>query len=539
VAIVVLTLRVGVDITMEVLMSKFIRILELSAGGASQREISQVLRCSLRTVSQTLKAARGRGVSVADVSGGSEADAKLLLFGRAERVSGRLMPDFAEVASQLKKDGVNLSLLWDEYARVCAAAGQRGYQYSQYAQLYARWRRQHGLSAATMRVKHVPGRLIEVDWAGGRADYVNRVTGEVVRAWVFVGCLPYSQRLFVEAFDDMKIGSWVKAHQDMLRFFGGVPELITPDNCKTGVAKPDYYDPQVNKDYQSLADHYGFAVLPARPVTPKDKASAENSVKFIQTWVIAYLRSQVFFSLAELNQAITTRVGQLNQAPFKGLDYSRDQVFTNEEAASLKPLPATSFELADWRTGKVGIDYCVQVDHQRYSVPYRLIGAQVDIRVTESVIEVFNDHERVCSHPRLKGKLNQASIIQTHMPPAHQLYLEAWNPERFVSWASSVGPACKQVIESILASKPHPAQTYRACLGVLGYAKTRGDTFLEDICRRAIELSAHPSYTQIKTLTRTAQTVNATSNSDEQELPGLGGTGMVRGASYYQIGDTK
>ena len=169
---------------------------------------------------------------------------------RLARLSGAALELFAEVERQLKKDGVNLSLLWDEYARSCAAAGVKGYQYSQFCGLYALWRKERGLGGgATLRIRHVPGRLVEVDWAGARAEYVDRSTGEIVRPWVFVGCLPYSQRLYVEAFDDMKQPSWVKAHVGMLRFFGGVPELVTPDNCRTGVAKADYYDPQVNRDY--------------------------------------------------------------------------------------------------------------------------------------------------------------------------------------------------------------------------------------------------------------------------------------------------
>ena len=225
----------------------------------------------------------------------------------------------------------------------------------------------------------------------------------------------------------------------------------------------------------------------------------------------------------------------MNAQPFQGLECSRDDVFRDDEAPLLNPLPPTWFELASWRTAKVGIDYCVQVDHQRYSVPFRLIGSLVDVRVTDSVVEVFKDRERVCSHPRLGGRLNQASIQQEHMPAAHQLYLEEWNPDRFLSWAASVGPACRKVVESILAAKPHPAQTYRACVGVLAYAKTKGNSFLESVCATAVALSANPSYTQIKMLAK-APAAATTGPSEEQQLPGVGGHGFVRGAGYYQIG---
>jgi len=211
-------------------VSKIREIVRLSAGGVSQREISAVLRCSLATVSKTLKAARAKGIGWKELAGESEETARQLLFGPVERASGYSQPDFAWVERQLKRDGVNLSLLWDEYTRSCAAAGVKGYQYSQYCDLYARWRKEHGLQAARMRVKHVPGRLAEVDWAGARAEYVDRTTGEVCRPWVFVGCLPFSQKLHVEAFDDMKQPSWIRAHISMLRSFGGVPESRVPRN---------------------------------------------------------------------------------------------------------------------------------------------------------------------------------------------------------------------------------------------------------------------------------------------------------------------
>ena len=519
-------------------MGKTVQILRLSEGGVPQREIAATTRSSLRTVSKTLKASRAKGVGAADLAGMDDAAARLVLFGPVERVSERFQPDFAVVAAELKKDGVTLTLLWDEYVRSCAAAGVKAYQYSQYCDLFAGWRKQRGVSGATMRIKHVPGRLVEVDWAGTRAEYIDRATGEVMRPWVFVGCLPFSQRLYAEAFDDTRTPTWLAAHAHMLRFFGGVTELVTPDNCKTGVHKPDYYDPQVNKDYALFAEHYGFAVLPARPLKPRDKASTENTVKFVQTWVIAYLRDEKFFSLGELNQAIRARVAVLNGQPFRGFDYSRDDVFAAEEADALKSLPLREFELAQWRQAKVGLDYCVQVDRQRYSVPYRLIGQQVDVRVTDSVVEVFRDGERVTSHPKLTGRLNQASVVEEHMPDKHKLYLEEWNPSRLKNWAASIGPACLKVIESILESKPHPAQTYRACLGVLGYAKTKGNSFLEHLCQQAVATSASPSYKQIKLLAARPAPAPGT-DAGQQHLPGVGTAGLVRGPGYYRLGETR
>jgi transposase len=330
--------------------------------------------------------------------------------------------------------------------------------------------------------------------------------------------------------------SWTSAHIHAFAYNKGITELVTPDNCKTGVVKPDYYDPEINRDYADLAAHYNIAILPARPYRPKDKGSTENSVKFVETWVIAYLRNRRFFSLTELNAAIFTRIDELNSQNFQGLDYSRNDVFLSEELPTLSPLPDKVFERSEWRVSKVGVDYCIQVERQRYSVPYRLIGQSVDVRMTKSTIEIFKNKERICSHARLSGRFNQCSVSEEHMPEAHKLYAEEWNPDRFKKWAASIGPSCLSVIDAILSSKPHPALTYRSCLGVLGFARSKGNTFLEDICKRACATSKNPSYAQIKMLAKGTEAKQTAAKSAPQfDDAGIGNTGLVRGSDYYRL----
>jgi transposase len=511
-------------------------IIRLHERGSTQREIASIQRCSLKTVSKTLRAAKVKQLGYAELAKMDDATAHQLLFDPPERVSIYRQPDFAYMEEQLKINGVNLALLWDEYVRSCEAGGVKAYQYSQFCSLYKSWRREHGKGIqATMRIRHVPGRLIEVDWSGDRATYTDIGSGECVEPYVFVACLPYSQRIFAEAFDDMGQDSWTDAHVHTFAYNGGTTELMTPDNCKTGVNKPDYYDPLINKDYGELANHYGIAVLPARPYRPRDKPSTENSVKFVETWVIAYIRDRRFFSLAELNAAIRKRIDEINAQPFQGLDYSRNDVFKAEELPLLRPLPDTAFERSEWRRSKVGVDYCIQVERQRYSVPYRLIGQHVDVRMTKSVIEVYKESERVCSHVRLYGRFNQCSVTEGHMPEAHRLYAEEWNPERFRKWAASIGPSCLSVIESILVSKPHPALTYRSCMGVLGFARSKGNTFLEEVCKRACQTSRNPSYGQIKMLAKGVEAQAAPKGEPRDSGEGIGSAGMVRGADYYRL----
>jgi transposase len=299
------------------------------------------------------------------------------------------------------------------------------------------------------------------------------------------------------------------------------------------VQKPDYYDPQINKDYARLAAHYGCSILPARPFHPKDKGSTENTVKFIETWVIAYLRDERFFSLGELNVAIKKRVDALNDQPFQGFDYSRNDVFENEEQHLLMPLPSKPFELCEWRKSKVNIDYCIQVERQKYSVPYRYVGEYVDVRIAARTIEIFKDGERICSHARLFGRFNQSSVIEEHMPDEHKLYAEEWNPDRLKKWAASVGTSCLAVIESVLKSKPHPALTYRSCLGILSFAKDKGNAYLEGLCKTALITSQNPSYKQVKMLAKKPEDT-AVMPAGQQSLS-IGASGLTRDATSFRL----
>lgn len=517
-------------------MASIKEIIRLKEGGLSQREIADVEHCSLRIVSQTIKAAKEKGVDSEALAEMNDKTARQLLLNPQTRECGYYLPDWEKVDEKLKSRGVNLSLVWDEYIRTCVQGHLRGYQYSQFCKLYNEWKRQHKRPARlTRRIKHNPARVLEVDWAGDKTSYIDYSSGEIRNAYLFVACLPYSQRIYVEAFDDMSAKSWLQAHINTFTYNKGVTLLVTPDNCKTAVQTPDYYDPLINKDYARLAAHYGCSILPARPVKPKDKASAENAVKFIETWVIAYLRNEKFFSLGELNRAVRERIDTLNAKPFQGLDYSRNDVFADEEKVFLSPLPAHAFELCEWRMSKVNIDYCIQVERQKYSVPYHLVGQSVDVRIGARTVEVFQDNERICSHSRLFGQFNQSSIFEDHMPDEHKLYAQEWNPERLKKWAASVGVSCYAVIDAVLNSKPHPAMAYRTCLGILGYAKKQGNAYLEELCKTALATSSNPSYKQIKMLAKKNADISGGIVPDRANAKSIGERGLTRGADDFRL----
>jgi transposase len=512
-------------------------IIKLKEGGSTYREIIAITRCSSSTVSKTLKAVKERGMTYAELEDKDDETVNQLLFDPQKRVCEHHFPDWSTIDGKLKEKGVNLSLAWDEYIRDCAQASLKGYQYSQFCNLYNKWKKQHGGSSKTKKHNsYTPARLLEVDWAADRPYYIDFTSGEIVYAWAFVACLPYSQRLYVEAFNDMTQRSWTSAHINTFSYNKGTTTLITPDNCKTAVQKPDYYDPLINKDYARLAEHYGCAILPARPVTPSDKGSVENTVKFIETWVIAYLRNERFFSLGELNVAIRKRVDELNSQPFQGFNESRNDLFEKGEYHLLQPLPVHPFELCEWKRSKVNIDYCIQVERQRYSVPYRLVGEYVDVRIGSKSVEIFQDNTRITSHPRLFGRFNQSSIIEEHMPKEHRLYTEEWNPERIKKWAASIGVSCLGVIESILSSKPHPAMAYRSCLGVLGYAKSKGNVYLEELCKTALATSSNPSYKQIKMLSKRSQKDVTQQETPPQSQPqNIGDSGFTRTPDNFKL----
>jgi transposase len=301
----------------------------------------------------------------------------------------RKLPDCEHIHRELAKSGVTLSLLWSEYCEVCRLNQEIPLKYTQYCNYY---RKYAAVTKATMHIQRKPGDQLEVDWAGQTAQIVDKDTGEVLPVYVFVAALPSSQYAYVEGFLSQNQESWIAAHVNAFNHFGGVTKVLVPDNLKTGVDKASWYSPVINKTYHEMAEHYGTAVLPARVRRPKDKATVEGIVGNISTWIIAALRNQTFFSLSELNTAISEKLIDFNSKPFQKKPGSRLSTFLAEEKHVLQPLPVTSYELATWKVATVQFNYHISVDKMQYSVPYEYIKQKVDVRVTRGIIEVFFHH---------------------------------------------------------------------------------------------------------------------------------------------------
>jgi transposase len=499
------------------------QVLQLNALGVSQRSIAEAMGISRNTVSVVLRAAAEKGIAFADVDDVAPDAVRAMLSKESGRNSIHVAPDFKDVHRELAGPNVTLAIVWGEYATKVQTAGGLPYAYSTFTESYRHWAK---VTGATMRIERKPGDRIEVDWAGDTMTYLDLSSGAARKAYLFVAALPFSAYFYVEAFANMTSMSWLDGHVRAFEFFGGTATFLVPDNLRTGVTKADRYEPILNRAYSLLAEHYGTVILPARVRKPRDKPMAENAVRFGANQIIALLRHRRFVGLDELNGAITEQVAALNAKPFQKRQGSRATAFA-EEKAFLRVLPEFAFELAETRSAKVAPNYHVQVDKNFYSVPARLIGKRLDVRLTSRLVEVFDGAERVASHLRLNGVTGRYQTVEDHMPPAHRTQLRDWTPARFTARAAEIGPNTVAVVEAILASKKIVEQTYRSVQGVLAYARREGGhTRLEEVCAKALALSPHPSYALVKRLWPLWKPTVTGPKS-------LGDAGFVRGADYY------
>jgi len=372
-----------------------------------------------------------------------------------------------------------MAILWEEYREV----HPEGYGYSRFCDLLRGFERR---LTPVMRQHHVAGDKAFVDYSGKRIGVVDPTTGEIREAEIFVGVLGASNLTYAEASWTQGLADWTGAHVRMFRFFGGAPKLLVPDNLKSGVNKASFYDPEINRTYGAMAAHYSVGVLPARPYKPRDKAKVEAGVRFAQMYILGRLRRQTFFSLAECNAAIALVIGRMNDRPMRKLGLSRRELFEKIERDALNPLPADDWEFAEWRRARVNLDYHVEVHDFLYSVPHALIRAEVDVRVTARTVEVFHRGQRVAAHQRRHGGARHGTNPE-HMPSAHRRYAE-WTPERFRRWAGKIGPNTEALVAAVLASRPHPEQGFRTCLGILRSYRGLDPARAEAVSSRAVEL---------------------------------------------------
>lgn len=450
-----------------------------------------------------------------------EALNRLLFPQEGHPVISRPEPEWCVIHQELKRKHVTKSLLWQEYRE----SHPDGYEYSRFCERYQLWA---GHLGVTMRQAHVAGQKCFVDFSGDGIEIVDPKTGEVRVAKLFVAVLGASNLTYVEPVFTEELPVWIACHVHAFEFFGGVSEMVVPDNLRSGVTKASKYEPELNRTYADLARHYATAIVPARAYKPRDKAKVEGAVLLASRWILAVLRNHRFFSLSEVRDAVRLLVTRLNDRLMKKLKKSRRELFDEVEKSELKALPSMPYEFADWARPRVGLNYHVEFDEHHYSVPYALYGHRLDLRATATTIEVFRGGRREASHGRSYVKHGYSTKTE-HMPRGHREYAE-WTPERLITWAKTVGPMTAAVVEEIMLSRAHPQQGFNACLGIMRLRSNYDDKRIERACARAKERRAC-SYRSVAAILQNNLDKDETPLEEQQSRLPLHEN--VRGADYY------
>ena len=462
---------------------KIKEILRLRIGlGLSTRQVAKSCKISVSTVSEYEKKFREAGLVWPLPEEMDDAALTRLIRARPSNYKhSRVLPDTDYLITEMRKPHVTLHLLWLEYRE----GFPDGYGYTQFCHFYNEVKKRLDV---TLRQHHRAGEKVFTDYAGDTLSIIDSKTGTKRPVYLFVACLGASNYTYAEGVLSMNLPSWIDSHIRAFEFFGGVPEIIVPDNTKCAVIKPDRYEPDLNPEFAEMATHYGAAVIPARVRRPRDKAKVENAVLVAERWIIAALRNRTFFSLVEINEAIGELLDRLNSRKFKAINSTRSELFEKLDRPALRTLPASRYQFAEWKTAKVNIDYHISVAKHFYSVPYQLVGKQLDIRLSAMTIEVLHQNRRVATHIRsyVEGAFTTDA---THRPKSHQQYLE-WTPSRIISWAGSKGPNIAALVARILETKPHPEMGYRSCLGLIRLADKFGTERVEAAATRALHCNA-------------------------------------------------
>jgi len=494
--------------------------------GASDRAIAVAVAVARSTVQLCLARVAAAGLTWPLPATLTDHGLEAVLFapsgGSQPGIRHKAEPDWAAIHKELRRPGVTLQLLWEEYR----AIHQTGYGYSRWCELYRSWEKR---LSPTMRQVHPAGERLFVDYAGQTVEVVDASTGELRQAQVFVAVLGASNYTYAEATWTQSLPDWTGSHVRALEFLGGAPRQIVPDNLRAGVLRANWYEPGINPTYRDLASHYRTAILPTRVRRPRDKAKVEAGVLIVERWILARLRHQRFFSLTELNAAISVLVVDLNARPMRKLGVTRRQLFEQLDQSALTPLPSEPFVYAEWRIRRVALDYHVDIEGHYYSVPHRLLREQVEARVTARTIELFHKGERVAVHQR-GGLRGRHTTLPDHMPQAHRRHAE-WTIERIGHEAAAVGSATATLTTLILESRPHPEQGFRACLGILRLVRTYGRDRVEAACARGLEIGAR-SYGSVQSILQHGlDRQSPAARTRDGELPLLHPN--IRGSRYY------
>jgi transposase len=485
-------------------MDRVREFLKLKEKNQSQREISEATGVSRSTLQMYLWRARELGITYEKSKELSNSELQLS-FGKkspgrkrdfAEQGNASILPavNFEQIHHELAKHkGLTLELLWKEWRSRSKQEEGRGlknkyYSYSTFCRRYREWRKQ---TKVTIRHQYYGGEKLLSDFAGVTVSYykgdsLQRFEKEKVQSQIFVAVLGASNFIYCEALADQKLASWIGAHSRTFEFLGGVTQAVVIDNLKSGVSKACRYEPEITRSFQEWADHYGTTVMATRVRKPQDKAKVEKAVQIVEQRILAPIRNMAFLSIAHINQAILPLLKEVNAKPMQDYQVCREELFCLLDKPALKPLPLFGFSHADWKMGKVHPDYHVSVDFHWYSVPYQLVSKEVQIKITEKLIEVFHNNERITSHVRSYLKYRHSTLSQ-HLPPEHVAIKEYENKHGFVIWGKSVGIETEKLVIAFLNAPRFKEQSYRSLLGVKRLSEKYGSVALEQVATVANE----------------------------------------------------
>ena len=510
-------------------MKKLREVLRLkSTTGMSDRQISRALNLSRPVIAKYWQGFVASGLSFEQIE--DMADSTLIdAIGKSRDEPNPRYRDLCEYfpyfVTELRRAGVTLQLLWEEYKD----KHRDGFQYSQFCHHFLVWR---AGSDVRMHIEHKAGEKMFVDYAGNKLAYIDRTTGREVPVEVFVAVLGASGLTYAEAGLSQEKENWIRSNERALHYFGGSVDAIVPDNLRSAVSRSDPYDPEINPDYAEFAEHYHTVIIPARVRKARDKALAENAVRLIYQRVYARLRNRVFYSLEELNEAIRELLEKHNATPFQRMSISRRELFETTERSKLHPLPREPFPMKTtvWATVQFNYHAELREDHHYYSVPYLLYRKepkrQVKMVYDERIVAIYYDNVRIVQHLRDRSP-NGYTTLPEHMPEGHRAYAD-WSPERLLRWAKSIGDEVAEVIGNVLESRKHPEQAYKVCMGILSLAKKHGDKRLNRICRRANEFGTH----SLKTIQGMIR-VDLEEERQPQLFARITDHENIRGARYY------
>jgi transposase len=483
----------------------------------THQTIASSLSISKGVVTKYLTLAQTHQLDWPSISELTQTELEHRLLGDSIQNRSVVLPDFARMHVEMRRKGVTLTLLWDEYCD--AHPGQRVWGRSQFFDQYKKFCK---TLKRSMRQSHRAGEKLFVDFAGPTLGLADGTRGQV-----FVAAMGASSYTFACVTADQTMRSWLAAIARALSFMGGVPQLIVPDNARALIADPDRYEPRVGDTVLDFARHYGVSFLPARPYSPQDKGKVESAVQVVERWILARLRHVRLDNLAAADAAVSAMLADLNQRRFQKIDSTRANLFAQLDAPALAPLPMAPWRWASWRSASVHIDYHIEIDAHRYSVPHQLVGIRVEVRLTDALVEVLHRGERVAIHAR-NHRRGGYTTIDEHMPAAHRAHKE-WTPERLIHWGGTIGPHTAAFVQSLLTQHRHPEHGYRRSLGLLSLAKRYGHERLEAACRLAIELNAI-YYRHVRDILENGRDLVPQASPNPWSSPQHEN---VRGATYY------